>query len=82
MTAVMMILAYDPFLDPLPIWVRPWIWPLLLLPLSAAVAVVYKSIRCRSMSTVARESFTLFVTIIAGMVLAAAALSGLAKFME
>ena len=75
-------LAYVFFMDPLPIWVRNWIWPLLLLPLCLAVAIVYKSVRCRSMSTVAREATGLFITIVLGMVVTAAALAGLAAFMD
>jgi hypothetical protein len=73
---------YAPFLDPLPIWSNPWYWPLLLLPLSAAVAVVYKSIRCKDMSQVPREAAGLFILIVLGMVLTAGALAGFAKFME
>jgi hypothetical protein len=79
----MNILAdYIPFLDPLPIWANPWIWPMLLLPLSAGVAIVYKSIRCKDMSRVPREAAGLFVLIVMGMVLTAGALAGFAKFME
>jgi len=74
--------SYRPFLDPLPIWVRPWLWALLLVPLSAAVAVVYKSIRCRDMSRVPREATVLLLTILIGMVLAAAALAGVVKIMQ
>jgi hypothetical protein len=77
-----LLLAYTPFLDPLPIYIRPWIWPLLLLPLCAAVAVVYKSIRCRHMYQVGRESFGLFLTIVVGMVLTAGALAGLAILVQ
>ncbi len=76
------LLAYAPFLDPLPIWIKPWVWPLLLLPLCAAVAIVYKSIRCREMNQVPRESFVLFLTIVFGMVLTGAALVGLAALMQ
>jgi hypothetical protein len=75
-------LSYVLFMDPLPIWVRNWIWPLLLLPLCLAVAIVYKSVRCRTMSTVPREATGLFVTIVLGMVVTAAALAGLAAFMD
>jgi hypothetical protein len=79
----MNILAdYIPFYDPLPIWSNPWIWPMLLLPLSAGVSVVYKSIRCKDMSRVPREAAGLFVLIVLGMVLTAGALAGFAKFME
>ena len=74
-------LSYVVFFDPLPIWVKPWFWPLLLLPLCLAVAVVYKSVRCRYVSQVPREATVLFVTIVVGMILAAAALAGLAALM-
>jgi hypothetical protein len=73
---------YTPFLDPLPIWIRPWIWPLLLVPLCLAVAVVYKSVRCKQMSRVPREAAILFITIVLGMVVTAAALAGLAVLMD
>lgn len=73
---------YRPFLDPLPIWVRHWIWPLLLLPLCLAVSVVYKSVRCKQMSRVPREATVLFITIVVGMVVTAAALAGLASLMD
>jgi hypothetical protein len=76
------VLAYAPFLDALPIWVKPWFWPLLLLPLCAAVAIVYKSIRCREMHEVPRESFILFLTIVLGMMLTGAALVGLASLIQ
>jgi hypothetical protein len=74
--------AYTPFLYPLPIWDRNWLWALLLLPLCAAVAVVYKSIRCTRMSRVPREALVLFITVVLGMLLAAGALAGLAALME
>jgi hypothetical protein len=76
------VLAYMPFFDPLPIWVKPWCWPLLLLPLCLAVAVVYKCVRCREMSRVPREATGLFITIVLGMALTAAALAGLAAMMD
>jgi hypothetical protein len=76
------LLAYAPFLYPLPIWDRNWLWALLLVPLCAAVAVVYKSIRCSQMSRVPREALVLFITIVAGMIVAAAALAGLTALME
>jgi len=74
-------LSYVIFLDPLPIWARPWIWPLLLLPLCLAVAVVYKCVRCHRPSQVPREAAVLFVTIVVWMILMAAALAGLAAIM-
>jgi len=66
----------------LPIWARPWIWPLLLLPLCAAVSVVYKCIRCKTMSRVPIESTVLFITIILGMAFTGGALAGLAALMQ
>lgn len=74
-----LLLDYTPWLYPLPIWDRNWIWALLLLPLCAAVAVVYKSIRCSRMSQVPREAAVLFITIVVGMILAAAVLAGVAS---
>ena len=65
------LLAYTPFVQPLPVWDY---WPLLLLPLCAGVSIVYKSIKCRSMSTVPREAADIFITIVAGMLTAAAVL--------
>jgi hypothetical protein len=70
-----LILAWTPFLDPIPIW-SDRVWPFLLLPLAAAVSVVYKSIKCRKMSQVPRESAVIFTLIILGMVAAAVVLSG------
>jgi len=74
-------LAYTPFFDPLPIWAQPWLWPLLLLPLCLSVAIVYKCVKCRTMTQVPREAAGLFITIVLGMVLTAAALAGLAAYM-
>jgi hypothetical protein len=79
---VLIVLAYTPFSDPLPIWVRNWIWPLLLLPLCLALSVVYKSIRCHSMKQVPRQAAELFIMIVVGMFLAAMALAGVAWFMD
>jgi len=52
-----------------------------LLPLCAGVSIVYKSIRCHQMRSVPREATVIFVMIVAGMVLAAAALSVMVKLM-
>lgn len=82
MIAGFSLLAYTLFIDPLPIWRESWYWPLLIIPLSAGVALVYKSIRCRDMPMAFRESIGLAITIIVGMVLAAGALAGVAKFMH
>jgi len=73
------MLAYTPFVTPLPIWDY---WMVLLLPLSIAVAIVYKSIKCQSMNQVPREAAIITVWIIVGFTLAGAALAGLVKFLE
>jgi hypothetical protein len=75
-------LAYTPFIDPLPIWSPDWAWVLLLIPLCAAVAIVYKTIKCGAVSRIPREALVLFVTILIGMAMAAAALAGIVKLME
>jgi len=73
------MLAYTPFVTPLPIWDY---WMVLLLPLSIAVAIVYKSIKCQSMSQVPREAAIITVWIIVGFALAGAALAGLVTILE
>ena len=67
------LLAYTPFVTPLPVWNY---WPLLLLPLTAGVAIVYKSVKCQSMTQVPREALVIFVWILVGMAAAAGALAG------
>lgn len=62
------ILAYTPFLHPLPVW-DYWLW--LLIPLTVGVSVVYKSMKCRSMSQVPREATQIAVLILLGMAAAA-----------
>jgi len=62
------ILAWAPFVEPLPVWDY---WPLLLLPLCAGLSVVYKSIRCDDMRRVPREATALFATIIFALIAAA-----------
>jgi hypothetical protein len=56
--------------------------PALLFPLCAVVAIVYKSIKCASMSQVPREATALFIWILLGMAAAAAVLAGVVKVME
>ena len=72
-------LAYQLFLDPLPVWNA---WPWLLLPLTICVAIVYKSIKCRSMATVPREAAVISFWILFGMVTAAAALWGIVAIVD
>lgn len=48
--------TYVPFLKPMPIWDY---WYLLLLPLTIAISIVYKSVKCHKMSQVPREAATI-----------------------
>ncbi len=68
--------GYVPFIYPLPIWNY---WPWLILPLAAGVSIVYKAVKCQSMSTVPKEAATIFVWILIGMLTASAALAGVVK---
>lgn len=72
---------YVPFLTPMPAW-EDTVWPWLLLPLCVAIAVVYKSLKCRSMNQVPREATVLAIWIVAGMAIAAAALALLVEALE
>ena len=72
--ATMHLLAWRPFLDAMPIWDY---WPWLIIPLTVLVAIVYKSIKCKSMATVPREAATISFWILFGMVLAAGVLWGI-----
>ena len=70
--------GYRPFLDPLPVWPN-YIWPWLVVPLCAAVSIVYKSIRCRSMSRVPREALSITFWILIGLAAAAVVLAVLVR---
>ncbi len=70
---------YVPFLYPLPAW---HVWYLLAVPLCAAVAIVYKSIRCRSMRKVPKEAAKATFWILVGLVGAAVALALLVELVE
>ncbi len=72
---------YQPFLTPLPLW-GDGAWPWLLLPLCIAVAVVYKSIKCRTMRQVPKEATVLAIWIVAGMVVAAFVLALVVEGLE
>ena len=72
-------LAYTPFMQPLPAWDY---WYLLALPLCAAVSIVYKSIRCRSMRKVPREAAKALGWIVLGLVSAAVVLALAVDLME
>lgn len=79
MSPVQPLLAYVPFLQPLPVWD---VWYLLALPLCAAVSIVYKSIRCRSMRKVPREAAKALFWILLGLVSAAVVLAAAVELME
>jgi hypothetical protein len=66
-------------MQPLPAWD---VWYLLALPLCAAVSVVYKSIRCRSMRKVPREAAKATGWIILGLMTAAAVLLLVVEVMD
>ena len=68
--------AYVPFVYPLPIWDH---WPWLILPLCAGVAIVYKSVKCQTMSRVPKEALVIFVWMLVGFAAAAGALAGVVK---
>jgi hypothetical protein len=70
---------FRPFRTPAPVWDY---WPLLLLPLCLVIAVVYKSIRCRTMDRVPREAFSLFMFILAVMIVTGGVLYALVYFVE
>jgi hypothetical protein len=70
---------FRPFWQPLPVWDY---WYLLLVPLCLGVSIVYKSIKCHRMRQVPREAAVIFLMILAGMVLAGAALLALVRVME
>lgn len=80
----MLLLAFRPFLDPLPIWALPqWLgMPLLLIPLTVGVAIVYKSVKCRTMQKVPRESAELTGWILLFMLVAAIALAVVVRGIE
>ncbi|HSI35478.1 MAG TPA: hypothetical protein VK986_17990 [Tepidisphaeraceae bacterium] len=73
------IAAYTPFWNPLPVWDY---WYTLLIPLSLGISIVYKSVKCHHMRQVPREATIIFLTILIGMIAAAAALMGLTRLLE
>lgn len=71
LATVMAALAWRPFLDPLDLH-DYWVW--LLIPVSAAIAVVYKTLKLQDLSQLGREAAKLTVLIVASMIAAAAGL--------
>ena len=72
-------LAYTPFVNPLPVWDY---WYLLILPLAAAVSVVYKSIKLERMRDVPWQAFVIGLWIVFGMLGAAVLLAGVVRIVE
>ena len=75
------LVAFRPFLQPLPAYGN-FVWPLLLLPLAVAIAVVYKSIKCRTMGEVPREAAGITAWIVLGMAAAGVVLALLVTVLE
>ena len=74
------LLAYTPFVQPLPgVW-DYWAW--LLLPLCIGVALVYKAIKARSMARVPIETTLITVYILLSMVAAGVALAVLVRVLS
>ena len=67
-----LLATYIPFVTPAPVW---GFWWVLLFPLVAAVAVVYKTIKVRHMRRLPVEATQLTLTILLAMFLGAAALT-------
>ena len=65
------LLAYIPLVTPLPVW-DYWAW--LLIPLCAAVSVVYKTIKCRYVSQIPKEALQITIWILLSMAGVAAAI--------
>lgn len=79
MSQFISILAYTPFVTPLPVWDY---WMALLLPLIVLFSVGYKAIKCGTMAEVPRETAQIAVLIVLGMIAAAFALWGIVRVME
>ncbi len=74
----MLLLAYSwkPFVNAPPIWDY---WYLLLIPLTAGVAIVYKSLKVPHMRDLPRDAAIAGAWILVGLVIAAAILWGLTR---
>jgi hypothetical protein len=76
----MNVLAYTPFLQPIPYLWDAWIW--LLFPLCLGVSVVYKSIKCRDMKAVPIQALLITFYILLSIAAAGAALAGVVRALE
>ena len=68
-----------PFIQPLPVWNYWWA---LLIPLLAAICVVYKSIKCAHIREVPWDAFVMMLWIIAALICSAAGLLVLVRVMQ
>lgn len=66
-----LVLAWRPFLDPLP--AQDWWWALLL-PLTLGIAVAYKAVKVRDMRRFWRQALAMWAQVVLGMLAVAAAL--------
>ncbi len=79
MNHALLLLAYIPFLEPIEL-VIPNLsdyWLLLLLPLLAAISVVYRATKTPTMRRLPREALKLTLQIVAIMIVAAVVLNAL-----
>ena len=60
------MLAWTPFIEPIPT-IGSW-WPLLLLPLSIGLSLVFRAIRTKDLSNYARDVVIMSMQIILAMV--------------
>jgi hypothetical protein len=67
------------FLDPLPVWN---VWYLLLVPLCAGVAVVWKSIKCEAVRKIPGQAAELLFWILFTMIVAGVGLAFLVRAIE
>ena len=79
LSSAQQVLAYTPFVNPLPVWDY---WYLLILPLAAAVSVVYKSIKLERMRDVPGQALVIGLWIVFGMLGAAVVLAGVVRLVE
>lgn len=70
------LLAYRPFVTPLPVWDY---WYLLIIPLSLGISIVYKAIRLDAMKKVPLAALGITLWILGGMTAAAIALALLVR---
>jgi hypothetical protein len=72
------VLAYTPFVTPLPIW--DW-WLVTLIPLCLGVAIVYKAMKTDDLSKLPKQSLLIALWIVGGMGAAAVALAILVRIL-